>query len=821
MNELLLACRRLRSAPGFAAAVAVILAVGIGGTTALFALIDGIVLRPLPYPDPDRLVRLTHEIRDAGPSRREAASGVDQSDATMLLYQDGAAAFAGIAAWRPDDGNVSAAADEEATIRVRGARVTANFFDVLGVAPKLGRGFRDGEDRPGRNHVVVLSHALWRDRFALDPAVIGREIFVNDVSRTIVGIMPTDFAYPSDRVRLWLPLSIDPARTRPETFDLVGLGRLAAGVTPETAQADLATVLADLPRYAPQGLPPSAVALVPRVESLRSSIVGPVSPLLFLLLASTALVLLVACANVAGLCALRAERTRPELAVRRALGCGTSRMLARAVSEAVLLSAVGGAGGLVVSLVAVALLRDRAEVFALPRLDEVAVRGSSVLFALAATALAAVSASLLPAIRARSVAVARTLRGAGPGTTPTRSHTRARDALVVAQIALAFMLLAAFGLTGRSFLHLRDVDAGFDAAGVATSRVLLPYARYGTKEARVAFFAELIGRLRTTPGVVAVGTTDWVPLDGHRRDMALDVESPRPGAGVEPGGEAATHSVAAVDGAYFRTLGIPLLRGRTFTAVDPGRPAAEAIVSRAFAERYWPGETPLGHRVRPLGGRWHTVVGEVADVHYDGLDRAANDLVYFPLVMAGEAGTTMPSALAVVARTRGATGEVLAAIRGSVRAIDPAVPTYDEASLADLVRDASERSRTIALAFALAAGLTTLLSGVGLYAVIAYAVSQRRRELAVRMALGARPGELRLGISLDGLRLGALGVFVGLLATLATAGLLGDLLFAVDATDLPTLTTTPIALLLVALLATYAPARRAGRVSPAETLKTQ
>jgi predicted permease len=813
LSEFRFAARRLRSAKSFATASVVVLALGIGAATAVFSLIDGIVLQPLAYPESSRLVRLTHSASAA------AAAAVDQSDATVMLYQSRLNAFDGVAAWRFDDGDLGASEQAQNAIRVRGARVTANFFDVLRVRPALGRGFALGEDRPGAPRVVVLSHRLWQERFRGNPNAIGRQIVVNDVPRTIVGIMPRSFAYPTSRVELWLPLTLDPARTHPATFNLIGIGRLKRGVSTQAARADLARVLPQIRDYFPDDISPATweqAHVAPLVQLLRDSIVGPVSHLLWLLFGSVVLVLLVACTNVAGLFLLRAERLQLELAVRGALGSGLSGMIALLLSESILLSALGGASGVLLAALTMSLTRSAGVGLSLPRLEEVGISPPVVVFALGMTAFCAIAVSVLPLLRARRVPIAQVLRGAGAGPTSKRSRQRAPDALVVAQIALAFVLVASSGLMTRSFIRLNDVQPGFDADHVVASRVLLPYARYGATSSRLSFYTSVIQRAQAIPGVRAVATTDWVPLSGDRYDMAIAVEDDPSRAATD----GASHAVASVDGPYFRTLRIPLLRGRTFGAQDAARPSDEAIVSHAFAEQYWHGASPLSKRIRPLGGRWYTVVGEAGDVHYDGLDKPANDIVYFPIVAEDRTGTWLPSALSVVVRTDGNESDAISAIRGIVHSVDPAVPTYNEGSLRELVRDAASRSRALVVLLAIASTVTSLLGAVGLYGIMAYGVSMRRRELAVRIALGARPADVSRMVSIDGLRLAGVGIVIGLACALGASRLLRGLLYGVSPTDLLTLSVTPTVLLIVAFAASWLPARRAAAVHPAEALRS-
>ncbi|HEX7239390.1 MAG TPA: FtsX-like permease family protein, partial [Longimicrobiaceae bacterium] len=555
------------------------------------------------------------------------------------------------------------------------------------------------------------------------------------------------------------------------------------------------------------------------VQSLRDSMVGPVSQLLWFVFGSVLLVLLAACANVAGLLLVRAERTQVELAVRSALGSGFLGMVALVLSESVLLSVLGGGAGVLLAAAAMRVVPGTGTALSLPRLEDVRVDAPVLLFALGITAFCALFVSVLPLLRARRASIAQTLRSAGTGQAGGRSPRRVRDALVVAQIALAVVLVAASGLFTGSLLRLREVRPGLDAGHVVTSRVLLPYARYGGAASRLGFFETLVREARAIPGARDVALSDRVPLSGDGQDMAIEVEDDRPRASA--GG--AEHAVAHVDGHYFRTLRIPLRRGRTFGPQDAARPSDEAIVSRAFAERYWPGASPLGRRVRPLGGRWYTVVGEVGDVHYDSLEEPAGAMAYFPLVTAArpEAGPSLPPALSLVVRTDAGEGETVSAIRRIVRSLDSTLPTYDEGSLGGLVHDASARARALVVLFAAAGMVTVLLGAVGLYGIMAYSVSIRRRELGIRMALGARPEEVSRMVSLDGLRLAGLGIVIGTACALAASRLLRGLLYAAGPVDLVTLGATPVALLAVALLASWIPARRAAAVHPAEALQSQ
>jgi predicted permease len=816
-RELRYAVRRLAREPALSAAMIATLAIGVGGTTAMFSLVNGILLAPLPYPEPDRLVRLTHAAGGAG------RATADLSDAMVMHYQSAARAFDGVAAWRFDDGDLGPSAADQTAVRVRGARVTANFFDVLGVPPALGRAFAPGDDRPGAPRVVVLSHRIWQERLRGDPDAIGGQIEVNAVPRTIVGIMPPSFAYPAPQVELWLPLALDPAHTRPATLNLVGIGRLKDDVSAGAAQADLARVLTHPGGSAESGASAAAgqeAYVAPHVQSLRDSIVGPPSRLLWFVFGSVLIVLVVACTNVAGLLLVRAERAQTELAARVALGSGFLGIVVLMVSESLLLSMLGGAAGVLLAAASMSVVRSTGTALSLPRLEDVGIDTPVLLFALAITGFCALFVSVLPLLRARHVSVAQVLRGASTGPKGGGAPPGARDALVVAQIALAVVLVAMSGLMTRSMLRLHDVRPGFDADRVVVSRVLLPYARYGGAEARLNFFRTMVREARAIPGARDVALTDRVPLSSDRHDMAIDVEGD-PSRAIVGGTE---HRVARVDGRFFQALHVPLLRGRTFGVQDAARPVDEAIVSHAFAERYWPGTSPLGRRVRPSGGRWYTVVGEVGDVRHEGLEEPPGETVYFPIVVAGpqDAGAGLPAALSLVVRTDADEGETLSAIRRIVAALDPTIPTYDEGSLRQLVHDASARARALAALIATAGVATLLLGAVGLYGIMAYGVSIRRRELGIRMALGARPADIRRMVSLHGLRLAGVGIVIGTACALAASQLLRGLLYGVSPTDLVTLSAAPAALLVVAFVASWIPAHRAAAaVHPGEALRSR
>ena len=812
--ELRFAARRLARARSFTIAAVFVLALGIGATTAVFSVVNGVLLRPLPYPAADRLVWLGHSVEVSGVDK------ADQSDASFLLYQEQAHAFDGIAISRDADVNLGAVDGNDARAeRVAAMGVSANMFDVLRVRPALGRAFRPGEDRVTAAKVAILSHTLWQEQFHGDASVIGKRILVDGVSREIVGVMPRGFAYPFPTTQLWMPIPLDRATANAGSFNYRGIARLKSGVTLAAARADLERVLSRILDEFPSGIPAAMWAQAhvrPLVIPLRDSIVGDVSRLLWILLGSVSLVLVIASANVANLFLVRGESRQLELAVRSALGSGLAGIIAQALSESIVLAAAGGMFGVLLALLGVKLVTTFGGGLGVPRIQEVSVEGSVLLFALGVSVFCAVFVSLVPVLRARRVPIALVLREAGRGSTAGGPRQWARSTLVVAQVALALVLVAVSGLLARSFARLRDVRPGFEPSGIVMARIALPERNYPSVASTLSFYDRLLERMRAIPGVRDVTITNWVPLTSDHNDTVVSIEDhPLP-----PNAVPRAHFIPSVDAQFFHTMGIPLLAGRTFGAIDPERPPFEVIVSHAFAERYWPGASPLGKRVKPgITGPWWTIVGEVGDVHFEALDRPANDALYVPLAQFQEGKLFAEHFVAVLVRTDRANTTPFSAIRQAVHALDPALPTYDEHSLNDIVRAASARARVTLLLLAIASGLALILGAVGIYGVMAYGVSLRQREIGVRIALGARPLDVSRMVSRQGVTLGAIGVAIGILCALSVTHVLRGLLYDVSPTDPLILGATCVVLLVVAFFASWIPARRAASVDPSEALR--
>jgi putative ABC transport system permease protein len=807
------ALRRLGSAPGFTAAVLAMLALGIGATTAVFSVVYGVLLRPLPFAEPERLVGLSHTIAISGVSK------VDQSDGTYLLYQRHAKAFESVGAYQTRDVNLGGIGgrDLEAE-RVTAAGITASLLPTLRAAPALGRAFRPDDDRPGAPPVVLLSHALWRRKFGADPGVIGRELVIDGRPREVVGVMPEGFGYPTARTALWLPLGLDPLHANPLSFNYYAVGRLKPGFTAAAATAELARYLPRLIDEFPVPIPREMLAqaqLRPVVRPLRDVVVGDVGRLLWILLGAAALLLLVACANVASLFLVRAEGANREIAVRMSLGAGQGAVLAQYLVEALLLSLGGGALGVLLALAGVRALRTLPAGVDLPRLSEVGLDGRVLLAAALASVASAAAVSVLPVLRARRISPAVVLKESSRSATTGRDRQRARSALVVAQVALALVLVAGSALMARSFARLRQVRPGFDPRGVLTMRVSLPRATYGDPGAALRFLTAVTDEARTLPGVRAAAVTDWLPLTDDHNDTAMDIEDhPLPPSAVP-----SDHPVVSASAGYFVAAGIPLLAGRTFGSVDAAHPSGEVLVSRAFAERYWKGQNPVGKRIRPsLTGVWFTVVGVVGDVHLATLEQPAEEVVYFPLATPDPGGVHVPRSVAILLKTGGDPAPLAPSLRAVVHRLDPALPTFDERPMTAVVARAVARTRLVLLMLGLASLVALAIGAVGLYGVLAYGVMLRRREIGVRLALGATAAEVSRMVARRGVALAALGVATGLAAAIALTRFLHGLLYGVSPTDPLALAATSAVLLGVAVVASWLPARRAAGVNPMEAL---
>ncbi len=819
--------RRLVRAPGFTLSATLTLMLGIGGTTAVFAVVNGVLLRPLPYAHSDRLVDLSHTLAVAG------ILHVDQSDATYLVYRSNNRVFTDVGAYEATSANVLAASGASSGAgtgdaeRVPAALVTSGVFRVLEVAPESGRGLSDADGQPGAPPVALIGASLWKRKFGGDPSVIGRPVMVDGVERTIVGVMPAGFRFPEASTAMWIPLVIDPAHTASAAFDFRGIARLRDGVTLNAARADLARLLPTVPVVYPGRLTADGVRLTHMqavVRPLRDVVVGDVGTILWVVLGAAVVLLAIACANVANLFLARAEGRQRELAVRRALGAGRLSVLAEFLMEAGMVAAVGAALGIGCALAAVRVLAAAGAASSVPRLGDVRVDVLVIVVAVAAAALAAVLVSLVPLARTRTLTLSAVLGATGAGASGGRARSGARRALVVAQVALALVLLAGAGLLARSFAALRAVDPGFAPGHALAFRVAMPTIEYPAAGDVARLVAQISDSLGALPGVRAAGVATKLPLvDESRQDSAVFVED-RP---IKPGTIPGIHPMVFVTPGYFQALGIPLVAGHVFDridgAMDPATRPREAVVSEAFAQRYWNGASPLGRRIRMnAADPWSTIIGVVGSVRDDGLDQPPAQTVYLPLETLNVAGMAWaPRDVAFVVRTSGDESGLIAPVRRIVAGAAPALPVYALTPVTALVTRAESRTTFTLAILGLAALIAMCIGAVGIYGVIAYLVSLRTREIGVRMALGAEPAQVRRMIARHALTDAGLGVAAGLVCAAALTRVLGSVLFGVSPTDPLTLGGAAVVLIATAAAASWMPARRAAGLEPSIALRVE
>jgi len=797
MNDLRYAVRSLSKRPGFAAVAIVTLALGIGANTAVFSVVNGVLLRPLPYLDPDELVMVFRTVPRFG-FDRSTASFPDFAD-----WREQATSFAGLAAYASSRVTV---VDQRGAEEVTGARVTSALWPVLGVRPVFGRSFEDREDQPASEPVVVLSHGFWLRWFGADSGVVGRTVALGDTRYRVTGVMGPEFYFPTPATQFWTSLRGDRLRMERDANFLVPVGRLAPGMSVPQAQAEMTRLASRIDASAPGANQGYGVFLEDRLEFM----VRDVRAALRLLLGAVTLLLAIACANTANLTLSRAVKRRREFAVRVALGASQSRVVRALLTESVLVALAGGvAGVLVAPFVLDLLLRLTPD---LPRAQEVSLRGPVLLYTGVMTLVAGVAAGLVPAVRSGRHALYVQLRE-GAGSAGSTRETRAHGSLVTIQVALATVLFVGAGLLTNSFARLSAVSPGFSGERVLTARVTLRGPRYAQSPARLAFFTELQDRLEARTGVTDAALTAGLPFSptSYSRTLALE------GSTVEPASEPhADYSV--VLGNYFRAMGIPLLRGRSFTVADREGGNPVAVVNQSMASRFWPGAEAVGQRFKPGGleddDPWVTVIGVVGDVRSRDLTRDAEPEFYSPL-----AQTPWPSSMYMVVKADLAAAELGPVLREVVREIDPALAVTEVATAGGLVATSvtGPRARTVLLgALAL---LAVMLAVLGVYSVTAFGVANRSREFGVRMALGANARGVLTGILRDGLRQAGWGVLAGAAGALAATRILRGMLYQVSPTDPATFAIVLVLLVGAVLIGCIVPARRAARVDPMEALR--
>jgi predicted permease len=788
--------------PGFTLVVLATLTLGIGANAAIFSVVNGVLIRPLPYPEPERVFQFGHK-----------APQWLTSEPQFGMYRRDMRSLDGLAAYVSREGTITSGDEPE---RVRIVAASADFFPVLGVPPLIGRTFAPDEYAASPATVVVISHSLWMRRFAGDSTAVGRTLPVNGSERVIVGVTPPEFAFPERRTDVWMPLPRAILDTPGDwsNYYLFMVGRLTSGSTLDRARNEATGIAQRMMRDVPQHFNPTR-PLIPDLTLVNDRLVGSTRPYLYALLGTVGFVLLIACANVANLLLARGEARRTEMAVRTALGATTRRLSAQLLTESLVLSTTGGVLGL-----SLAWLGSRALVAiapaSIPRLEEIAIDPTVVAFTLAVSLFTGLLIGLLPAWRVTRAPVAGTLKEGGRGA-GTSSTSRARRALVVAEVALAVVMLSGSGLLLRSLLHLQRAGLGFEPSGVLTARVALLQRAYDDNRS-IEFFSQVIERITALPGVQAAGASGWLPVADEGGLWGYEPEGKN--YRDYPNGNWPDAVPQQVTPGYFRAIGLPRLAGRDFGSAD--RPGAQltAIVSHRFAEQSWPGADPLGRRFR-LGGNgpWLTVVGVVGDLRARGFGAEPAPTMYFPYAQTATSAYFMPRSMVLMIRTGGDPSRIAPSVRAIVRSLDPTVPVSEVRTL-DVVVGASVANRkfstTLVLGFA---ALALVLAGIGTYGVIAYGVTQRTFEIGVRQALGAERGAVLGLVMREGLGLCASGLLIGLAGSVAAGRFIRALLVGVSPFDWITLGVVCLLLAGVSLLACIIPARRAMAVSPTEALR--
>jgi predicted permease len=805
------ALRLLRKQPRFLVITSLTLALGIGAVTAIFSVVNGVLLKPLPYPNADRLVSIASTAPGLGYDRFPVSPDL------FSFFQKESTVFDDTAIFQRRRANLTQSGSPEV---VESAVTTHGYFPTLGATPPLGRAYAASDDVPEAPRVVVVSHRLWTRKYASDRSILGRAIPVDGVPTEVIGVAPAwlDEAGSPD---LWLPARFNPNNPPVGNFGWNAIGRLKAGVSAEAAVANLEPLV---PRALNEFIKADNYRAFlkdggyrPLVRPLKEDIVGDVRQPLWILLGTVGMVLLVACGNVANLCLIRAEARQRELAVRLALGGSRGGLVRKLLVEALVLSAIGAALGVAVAAAALpALLRMAPS--SIPRLDHVRLDPIVLAFTLAAAAISGVIFGLVPAIRYTGGNMFGALRHGGRSSTDHPGRHRGRNLLVVAQTAMALVLLVGSGLMARSFSKLMSADLGFTPQQVLTFRVGLPTPGYPKPDSLARFGQQLVERLSQIPGVESAGAVTELPMT-NPSGTAFNLN----GRPTEPGRLPPMIQYQTVSRGYFETMRIAIVRGRTFESGDQRAGSHTVLVNKAAADQYWPGEDPIGRQLRPANGDpasqapWSTVVGVVASVRQSGLRDAPKAIVYFPLK---EDDGNAPRALSYV--IRGNSPQARAdAVREAVWSIDPGLPLAAVQSMDAIVERSVVQFSFTMLTLGIAAGIALVLGAIGLYGVLSYSVSLRTREIGVRLALGAPAALVMRSIVVNGAAIAGLGLGIGMLGAVGLTRFLQGLLYETAPLDLTTFAGMSGLLFVVALLASYLPARRAASVSPLEAMRTE
>jgi putative ABC transport system permease protein len=796
--------RMLARNPGFTAIAVLTLAIGIGASTAIFSVVDTVLLRPLPYREPEKLVLVTETLPGMSMDEIGVSAGEYQD------YRDRNRSFSQVAAYESAGFNLTGAGQP---LRVNAAALSASAFPLLGVSPELGRGFTTEEDRYGSGSVVVLSHALWEHQYSRDPNILGQTVKLDEKPFTVIGVMPASFRFPfdgaplSEMADLWVPLAFEPdllsPANRTREFGVGLIGRLKPGVTKEQAQRDVENVATGfMQQYGYSG----TVRVVPKAHAFAGRMVEKARPLVILLILAVACVLIIACANVANLLLARASHRSREMAVRSAIGANPARLVRQCLVESVLLSVCGASAGIIVSAASIAGLR-RFGPADVPRLHDVMLHPNVLLFTLGLSVVTALLFGFVPAWRLAHVTPQAFLKESTQAG-PARGTQKLQNSVATVEIAAALVLLIAGGLLLRSFVRLLDLPFGFDPKGVFVVRTLFDRERYPDPAKRQAAQKELLDRLSHLPGVTAVATASHLPLSDARQ-IGFRLEH-------APADDYHWAENSLVSPGYFRSMGISLLAGRDFTEQDRSDTPNVAIISEKLAREYFPGRSAVGERFQWGDRDFFTITGVAADVHISALDADPPPMIYTSMfqVESGASGRT-----AFVLRGQDQDEGLFQEVQQQVWAVDKDLPIYNTTTLSKLVSESLAQRRFTVLLLGSFAVVATLLAAIGLFGVISYLVAERTREFGVRMALGADRTSIYWQVLKRAGLLAAEGCGIGLLLSVFASRLLQASLYQVSRFDWPTLVFVPFLLLSVALFAAYWPARRATRVDPMVALR--
>jgi putative ABC transport system permease protein len=790
----------LRKSLKFTAVAVMVFALGIGPNTAIFTVINAVMLRPLPYPNPERLVAL-YERNVISENPYNVVSPANLAD-----WRKQAQSFEQIAAYRYDGANLSG---DTASVpeRIKIALCTYNLFDILGINPARGRNFSSEDDLPGATPVVIISDGLWQSRYGASADIIGKQVRLDQMTYTVIGVMPAQFSFPSSLTKAWIPFLLTAemwANRGNHNFNVIA--RLRQGVSIKGARVELDGIARRLRLENPNAVTGAGA----NVALLQERIAAPIRTPLMVLLAAVACVLLIACVNIANLLGARSAARQKEIAVRFALGATRAKVIAQLLVESALLALAGGVLGVGVAMLGTSLLTSL-----LPGVDRhsaittgtITADSSVLLFTLLVSLATGLLAGLLPAFMSSRTNLCSALSDASRSNTGGRSHTRFRNLLIAGEVALSLLVLFSAALLLESFQRLRAVDQGFKPERVLTMSLNLPDSRYKTAAQKTEFFEQLLDRVRAMPGVISAGMTNWLPLNGHWSDSTFEIENHAP----LPPGQFRDALFRTADPDYFRTMGIPLIRGRFFKPSERVESAQQAIISKSMAETFFPGEDPIGQRIMP-GTKRFEIVGIVGDT-LTQLSAKPEPTMYFPVL----SGAFSPVSLVV--KTAVTPTSVALPIEKEINRLDAELPVADVLTMEEVLSRSLSDQRFSLILLVIFAGLALVLACVGLYGVVSHTVTQRKAEIGIRMALGATPGRITSLMLAQGMKPALVGLLIGMACSVGFSRVMQGLLFGATPAD-PTLLLLVSAILgAVALLACALPARRAARIDPIETLR--